>query len=317
MKAFVTGAAGFLGLHLCEALASKAERTIALVRDSPLKSSFWRFGFNDPNFIHVRGDVSDIELLERVLAEYEIDTVFHLAAQTQVSTAVANPVGTWIANIQGTWNLLEACRRQKTQRIIIASTDKAYGRSDAPYVEWTPLTPDRPYETSKACVDLLSRTYAATYGMKIAVTRCVNLYGPGHLNWSTLIPRTIRRIFSGQPPIVRDGGEMRRDWLYVEDAVDGYVRLAKSPYTGAMNFGTGKPTSVLQIVTMIRQLMDSQLEIINEQDNHGEIVSQWSTYDLAQRELEWAPRHTLADGLKKTIDWYTDYLHVDLARSRS
>lgn len=294
MRAFITGATGFLGSNLADTIKCPV---VSLVRDQ---------GTIIPKSTTCYGDLSDLPRLERILAEYQIDTVFHLAAQTEVGTAVRDPIGTWETNIRGTWNMLEACRRQKVKRIIVSSSDKAYGRTEPPYLEDLPLRPDRPYETSKACVDLISRTYAATYGMSIAVTRCTNLYGPGCLTLSTLIPNTIRRILRGERPIIRNCGRMKRDWLYIGDAVEAYLQLASSEYVGAMNFGTGEAVTVADTVKLILELMDSDLEPIDEKDLHGEIVDQWTDASLAFRELGWAPCMNLRDGLDRTIDWYID-----------
>lgn len=304
MRAFITGVTGFLGSHLAKELECPA---VGLVRD---RFNFISAGMKDepiPPATLCFGDLSDISALERILAEHRIDTVFHLAAQTEIAVGAADPVGTFDANIRGTWNMLEACRRQKVARIIIASSDKAYGRSVPPYREDMPLLPDRPYETSKACVDLLAKTYAETYGMSVATTRCVNLYGPGCMSLSTLIPNTIKRVLKGQRPIIRNGGVMRRDWLYITDAVDAYLKLAESKYTGPINFGSGVGVSVKHVVEMILKVMGSTLTPINEEDRHGEIVDQWTDARLAKAVLHWTPAHTLEDGLRKTIQWYCDY----------
>lgn len=304
MRAFITGVTGFLGSHLAKGLECPV---VGLVRD---RFNFISAGMKDepiPSATLCFGDLSDISALERILAEHRIDTVFHLAAQTEIAVGAADPVGTFDANIRGTWNILEACRRQKVARIIIASSDKAYGRSVPPYREDMPLLPDRPYETSKACVDLLAKTYAETYGMSVATTRCVNLYGPGCMSLSTLIPNTIKRVLKGQRPIIRNGGVMRRDWLYITDAVDAYLKLAESKYTGPINFGSGVGVSVKHVVEMILKVMGSPLTPINEEDRHGEIVDQWTDARLAKAVLHWTPAHTLEDGLRKTIQWYCDY----------
>lgn len=304
MRAFITGITGFLGSHLAASLDCP---TVGLVRDLYNYISAGMRRDEIPPATLCYGDLSDLANLERILAEHQIDTVFHLAAQTEVAVGSSDPVGTFDANIRGTWNILEACRRQKVKRIVIASSDKAYGRSAPPYREDMPLLPDRPYETSKACVDLLAKTYADTYQMSVATTRCVNLYGPGCMTLSTLIPNTIRRVLSGQRPIIRNGGSMRRDWLYVTDAVDAYLKLAASKYVGPINFGSGVGVTVKEVMEKILKLMGSDMTPINEIDSHGEIVDQWTDATVAREALGWVPAHTLDEGLKKTIDWYKAY----------
>lgn len=254
-------------------------------------------------------DRNNFDQVERAIAEYEIDTVFHLAAQVQVSVAKADPIGTLEANVQGTWKVLEACRRQKVSRVIIASSDKAYGDGETPYKETQALLPNGIYATSKACADMLAQTYAAEYGMAVAITRCGNLYGPGHTNWSTLIPGTIRSVLKGERPVLRSNGGPRRDFLYVEDAVEGYLKLAESQATGAFNFGCGgRGTSVLQVVDSISSVMGSSLEPIVEDISPAvEIQDQVLDYSKAARLLDWHPRHTLEQGLEKTVAWYREY----------
>lgn len=304
MRILVTGATGFLGTQLLRALGGVP--VVALTRD---QLTFIAAGFKCmtiPPATLVYGDLSDVGRLERILAEYQIDAVIHLGAQTEIGTAMRDPLGTWETNVRGTWNVLEACRRQKVARVIVSASDKSYGRTPPPYKEGDPLTPDRPYETSKACADLIARTYASSYGMSVAVTRCTNLYGPECMTISTLIPNTIRRVLRGERPIIRNGGAMRRDWLYIEDAVDGYLRLLKSDFVGAINFGTGYAVTVKETVATILSLMESDLEPIDEVDKHGEIVDQWTDASLARKVLGWEPGHSLRDGLKKTIPWYRD-----------
>lgn len=303
---FVTGGTGFLGTALIRALPGP---TVALVRD---RFTYVSAGARQTEELPATicfGDLSDPSALERIISEHQVDTVIHLAAQTEVAVAVQDPIGTFKANIEGTWNILEACRRQKVKRVIIAASDKAYGRTEPPYREGQPLTPDRPYETSKACTDLLARTYASTYGMSVAVTRCVNLYGPGCLTLSTLVPNTIRRILKGQCPIIRNGGKMMRDWLYIEDCVDAYLKLIESPYVGSMNFGGGYGVPVIEITRTIMDLMGaSKVAIEDEVDRHGEIVNQWADCSLAKKVLGWEPKHSIREGLAKTVAWYKDFL---------
>lgn len=308
MRAFVTGGTGFLGSHLIPALKCP---TVALVRDQFTYISAGMHSAPSIPATYCFGDLSDISALERIISEHRIDTVFHLAAQTEIATAAKDPIGTFDSNIRGTWNILEASRRQGVKRLIVSSSDKAYGRSKPPYREDMPLLPDRPYEMSKACVDLLCKTYAETYRMSIATTRCVNLYGPGCMTLSTLIPNTIRRVLGGEAPFMRNGGIMKRDWLYVEDAVDGYLKLAASDYVGPMNFGSGHGVSVANIIDRILVLMESDLQPTDEPDKHGEIVDQWADASLAHKLLGWKPKHTLDDGLKKTIAWYVNHFKVE------
>jgi len=301
VNVLVTGATGFLGLHLTKALVNKGHTVIGIVHDG-------HSGIERPLAHWVFADVADMSALERAISDYECNAVIHLAAITQVSVALSDPISTFETNVRGTWNVLEACRRQKIKRVIVASTDKVYGMSSPPYTESTRLRPNRPYETSKACADILAYTYASSYGMSIAVTRSVNIYGPGHLNWSTLIPGTIRRIVRGEKPVLRNGGRMRRSFLYVEDLVDGYLRLLDSEWVGAMCFGGGDPWSVRDVVNLIMRVMGKTVEVTETKEPQNEIQDQWSLFDLAEKELGWEPTCSLQTGLEKTIPWYLDYL---------
>lgn len=307
MRAFVTGASGFLGSAIVNRLAQDNDRqVVCLVRD---KQVFKSAGLSGELFLPgtlCYGDLSDISILERMLSEYKIDTVFHLAAQTEIGVGMSDPVGTFETNIRGTWNVMEACRRQGVSRVVVAASDKAYGRTPPPYKEGLPLTPDRPYETSKACTDMIALTYASSYKMSVAVTRCVNLYGPGCATLSTLIPNTIRRILRGEPPMIRNGGRMRRDWLYIQDAVNAYMALATSSYVGPMNFGGGIGITVKEIVDIICDLMGYNGPIEDTEDKHGEIVDQWADTALAKSRLDWEPLWGIKNGLKETIQWYKE-----------
>lgn len=309
MRALVTGSSGFLGRHLVCALRRRGDFVVCLVRDE-VGGKYWDL-FSatlggerlSAAYAVVRGSFDQVE---RAISEYEIDTVFHLAAQTQVSTAVANPVGTFEANICGTWRVLEACRRQKVQKVIVSSSDKVYGDGSSPYREDQPIEATGIYATSKTCADLLAQSYAREFRMPIAITRCGNLYGPGHTNWSTLIPGTIRSLLRGERPRLRSDGGPKRDFLFVEDAVDGYLRLADSQCTGAFNFGTGCGSSVMDVVAAIQEIMGTALEPIIDKPQAAaiEIRAQVLNCKKAAEELEWSPRHTLTKGLAKTIPWY-------------
>jgi len=265
---------------------------------------------------------------ERVIAEYECDTVVHLAAQTQVSTAVADPLGTLDANVRGTYQVLDACRKQKVKRVVVASSDKSYGDGLTPYQEAQSLRPHGIYATSKACADMLAQAYALEYGIDIAITRCGNLYGGGHTNWSTLIPGTIRSVLRGEQPRLRSSGNSVRDFLYIEDAVNGYLALIDSDRVGAFNFSGAVPpeeeggkwtwaeaTRVIDVVNAIVRLTGSTLEpLISVADGPGaggaEIDCQRLDCSRAEAELDWLPKHTMEEGLTKTIGWYRKYFEV-------
>lgn len=307
-RILITGASGFLGRHLSAALIRRGDFVVVLIRDGvvgPVLPIDHECTSNFP--VSVFGG---FDCVERAIAEYEVSTVVHLAAQVQVSVAVADPTGTFKANIEGTSKVLEACRRQNVKRVIIASSDKAYGDGPTPYGETQPLRPGGIYATSKACADMLAQAYMQEFGMSIAITRCGNLFGPGHLNWSTLIPGTIRSLLRNEVPVLRSNGQARRDYLYVEDAVDGYLKLADSMAVGAFNFGCGgRGTSVLEVVQEIANVMGSKVvPIIADNSNAVEIDEQVLDYSRAAKELGWEPKHTLAQGLVKTVAWYREYL---------
>jgi CDP-glucose 4,6-dehydratase len=265
----------------------------------------------------VNGDVTDYALVERALNEYEIDTVFHLAAQTIVSIANRSPLSTFETNIKGTWTVLEAARRSPTvSRIAIASSDKAYGElSTLPYTEGMALRGCYPYDVSKSCADLIAQAYASTYGSPVAVTRCANLYGGGDLNWNRIIPGTIRSAIRNEPPIIRSDGTLVRDYLYIEDAIRGYLTLAqdldRADVKGkAFNFGTGKPASVLELVETVIAISDyPDLKPVIQGEAPNEIQEQYLDSTLAGQVLGWEPAYSLEDGLRQTIEWYREFLN--------
>jgi CDP-glucose 4,6-dehydratase len=264
----------------------------------------------------VRGDVRDQALLERTLGEYEIDTVFHLAAQTIVGIANRNPVSTFETNIGGTWTLLEACLRSpKVHSIVTASSDKAYGdQEQLPYNENTPLQGRYPYDVSKSSADLLAQSYAITYKLPVAITRCGNFYGGGDLNWNRVVPGTIRSVLRGQRPIIRSDGQYVRDYFYIEDGAAAYILLAEklgqnpSLSGEAFNFSNETPLSVLELVERILQLMISKSKPIIRNEASNEIRQQYLNAEKARRVLGWKPLFTLDEGLKTTIEWYRKFI---------
>lgn len=311
----VTGATGLLGSWLVARLVAAGADVVCLVRDWVPQAELYRQGL-DERTRSVTGDVRDTALLERVLAEYEIKTVFHLAAQTIVGVAVRSPVTTFESNVAGTWSVLEACRTVgRIEQIVIASSDKAYGVQPAlPYTEDSPLQGRFPYDASKSAADLISQSYAATYGLPVGITRCGNFYGGGDLNWNRIVPGTIRSVLQGERPIIRSNGKFVRDYVFVEDGAAAYMALAekmaeRSDLSGqAFNFSNEAPIDVLGLVAKILGLMGSSLEpvILNQASN--EIPEQFLSAQKARRELGWKPLFTLDEGLRRAIDWYTRYL---------
>jgi CDP-glucose 4,6-dehydratase len=307
-----------LGSWLTARLIEEKADVVGLVRDQVPHSQLVQSGLLKELYV-VEGDVNDYSLLERTLAEYEIDTVFHLAAQTIVTIANRAPLSTFETNIKGTWVVLEAARRNPTvSNIVIASSDKAYGtQAQLPYREDSPLVGRHPYDVSKSCADLIAQAYGQSYDMPIVVTRFANLYGGGDLNWNRIVPGTVRSVLRGERPIIRSDGTFRRDYLFVDDAVSGYLEVAQqmehSDLRGqAFNFGMDQPTTALDIVKTIIALSDyPDLEPIILDQAQNEIPDQFLASEKAHQLLGWYPQHTLRQGLQKTFDWYRRFLTAE------
>jgi len=304
-----------LGGWLVKDLLRLGADIVCLVRDWVPTSELVRASLVEQVKV-VRGDIADLTLLERILAEYEIDTVFHVAAQTIVGIANRNPISTFQANIAGTWSLLEACRRSsKVRSIVVASSDKAYGDQEKlPYDEKTPLQGRHPYDVSKSCADLITQTYFATYKLPIGITRCGNFYGGGDLNWNRIVPGTIRSVLRGRAPIIRSDGQYVRDYFYIEDGSAAYILLAEKLegnsglHGEAFNFSNETPVSVLEIAERIIELMDSDLEPVVLSEAQHEIRKQYLCSAKARSVLGWGPLVSLDEGLRRTISWYRDFL---------
>ena len=319
VTALVTGAQGFLGSWLAERLLDEGARVVTPRRDVPALSRF-RLDRLDERCNLVEADVLDEVALARVVNEYGPQLVFHLAAQTIVSTANRSPLATFETNVRGTWNLLEACRSLGEQgpvrAVIVASSDKAYGaKYELPYREDDSLQPKYPYDVSKACADLVARSYAHTYGLPVAVTRLANIYGPGDFNLSRVVPDTARALVRNERPVVRSDGTPQRDFVHVADAVEAYLAvadsLARPGLCGrAWNAGTGVPVSVIEVVERLIAASGRELEpdVRGSASPAGEIDRQWLDSTAISRELGWLPTRELGEGLEETYAWYADVL---------
>lgn len=315
-RVFTTGATGVVGAWLVKDLLAQGAYVVILVRDADPQSELYRSGQIQRVSV-VNGALEDFWTLERAINEHEVDTVFHLGAQTIVNTAHRFPLPTFEANVRGTYNLLEACRLHMdvVKRVVIASSDKAYGaQPDLPYTEEMALNGRHPYEVSKSCADLMAQSYYHTYRLPIAIARCGNIYGGGDLNWSRIVPGTIRSLIHGQEPIIRSDGTYVRDYIYVKDVARAYVCLAERLDNGqvrgeAFNFSTEKPMTVLEMVNTIQKLMERTDLSPDIQDYANmEIRSQHLSAAKARKILAWEPAFDLEAGLHETIAWYKAFL---------
>ena len=315
-RVLVTGATGMIGSWLVKELLGAGATVVALVLDEEPGSELVRSGDIGRCSV-VNGALEDFSAVERAVNVHEVDTVFHLGAQTLVEAAQRFPLATWEANVRGTWNVLEACRLHASlvRRIVVASSDKAYGEAESlPYTEATPLQARFPYEVSKACADLIAQSYHHAYGLPVAVARCGNVYGGGDLNWSRLVPGTVRALLRGQAPVLRSDGTFRRDYLYVRDAAHAYLLLAGAldgdGVAGeAFNFGPDRPLSALEIVDAVARAVGANgVEPVIENRAFGEIHDQWLSPRKAEERLGWSPAWDLDTGLAETIAWYRDFL---------
>jgi CDP-glucose 4,6-dehydratase len=310
----VTGAYGLLGSWLVKALLQWGARVAVIRRDESVRSPLTLMGL-DKEVSVVHGDICADGVVTRALSEYEVDSVFHLAAQTIVPTANRSPLSTFETNIRGTWLLLEACRTAGAERVIVASSDKAYGpHTDLPYRETHALQPTFPYDVSKAATDLLTRSYWHTWQLPTAVTRFANLYGGGDTNGSRLVPEAIAAALAGRAPVVRSDGSPERDFLYIEDAVAAYLAIWEALGRGegrgeAFNAGSGSPNRVLDVVELICRLAGSGVspEIRGHGTPSGEIDRQWVDASKLRTLTGWAPAVSLEEGLRRTIDWHRRY----------
>ncbi len=316
----ITGANGFLGSHLCLAFLQRNAFVSALIKED-LKNSYLDLNLGNlikPKIKIIKTDIVDFKAVKETFKKCDPDICLHLAAQPIVGVANQSPLGTFEVNIKGSWNILEAVRLYQTRALVVASSDKAYGEHNKlPYTEDSPLLALHPYDASKACADILVRGYAHTFGLNTAVTRCANIYGPGDLSFSRIIPDTMRSVLVGQDPVIRSDGTPVRDYIYIEDVISGYLALAKKlfenriPPGEAFNFGTQKPIGVLSLVNRILKIShreDLRPKILSKAKIKGEIDRQYLSSAKAKKLLGWESRFSLDSGLRKTLAWYAGHL---------
>jgi CDP-glucose 4,6-dehydratase len=311
----ITGITGFLGQNLAHKLTSIGAHVVGIVRDE-------RQYFSSRGITVVRGSIEDHRLMKRIVDQYSIQICIHLAAQSIVSFAYTYPSETFETNIKGTWSVLDACRLGKhIEALLVASTDKVYGDQEVlPYTEDQDLSAIYPYDVSKVCEELLTTSFYKTYDVPVGITRCTNLFGPMDFNFSRIVPGTIMSILQGEAPVIRSTGKMLRDYMYVEDAVDGYIHLAKAVKDNevcgeAFNFGTGHPITAIDLVEKIIQLSDTSLTCrVLGQESGYEIKDQFMDSKKAEQLIQWQPRYSLDQGLNKTIQWYRQWYNQGLVK---
>ena len=321
-KVIITGANGFLASHLTISLLEREAKVTGIIKEE-IQFSLLNLPIKERKYNNLKiskGDIVDYEFIKRLFETIKPDICFHLAAQAIVVRANELPIPTLKTNIEGTWNILDVVRDfSHNTKLVVASSDKAYGEhKKLPYTEKAALQALHPYDASKACADILSRSYAHTYGLAVAVTRCANIYGPGDLNFSRIIPDTFRSAILNKKPVIRSDGSPLRDYLYIKDAVNAYLKLAeallsdKNRVSGeAFNFGIGRPVSVIDLVRLMLKVAGKENlkpVILSKKKIHGEIDKQYLSISKAKKVLNWSPRYTLRDGLRETFHWYLEHV---------
>lgn len=310
---FVTGCTGFVGKHLVKELLLKGAKVTGLVRNNHF-SSFPEKTYKQINVVN--GSLDDLHVIKQSFEDFKIDTVFHLAAQSDVGSAAQNPVAALETNIRGTWNVLEACRQTSVNRIIVTSSEKAYGdQSPTPFVETFALQGRYPYDVSKSCADLITNMYFHTYQLPVCIIRCGNLYGGGDLNFNRIIPQTIKSVLQNKAPEIRSDATLVRDFFYIEDAVEVHLlaaeKLESRQLAGeAFNFGYEYPQTLLEVVERILNMMNSDLQPIIQNQVSYENKHQFLSAQKAKELLDWTPVYDFDSGLESTIDWYRKYFSI-------
>tara|TARA_B100000575_G_C23111350_1_gene641999 strand:- start:383 stop:1369 length:987 start_codon:yes stop_codon:yes gene_type:complete len=311
----VTGCFGFVAQHLINKLLINNNRIVGIYnRKYQLEIYDNKKYIKNKKYIILKGDIRNKYFINKLLKSKNFDFCFHLAAISQVLDSNKDPIETFDVNLFGTINILDSIRKNNLKtKTIFSSSDKVYGdNKDLPYTEDTNLNALNPYDASKASADIISRTYASTFNTQICVTRFVNIYGPGDVNWNRLIPGTIKNILFNKKPIIRSNGKFLRDYLYIDDVIDGYLKIAKNfesksnKINGlAFNFGSKKPESVISVVEKINFLLNkNKLNYVIKNISKNEIKDQYSTYKLAKKYLNWSPKTSLEKGLLLSINWY-------------
>ena len=316
-KVLITGFEGFLGSNLTKTMISSGAKVFGLdIKVGRKDTILTKADYSKITVI--KGSVANYELVKKIILSNNIDTIFHLAAEALVGKGYLYPRKAFLSNICGTWNILDAARiLGKVESVIVASSDKAYGsHAKLPYKEDYPLIANHPYDVSKSCADLLAYTYAHTYNLPVAVTRCGNIYGPGDFNFSRLIPDSMRCLYFDRKLSIRSDGKFVRDYVYVDDIVDGYIRIAevlrKYDLSGeAFNLSDEKPITVLKLIDKINKIGISDKKLSYKILNKAkyEIKKQYLSSEKARRILGWKPSNSLEGGLKKTAGWYFNYFH--------
>ena len=316
-RVLITGCTGMLGSWITLRLLELGADVVGIVRDNVPHSELVRSG-GIKQLNVVRGSITDSDLVLRVFSDYEIQTCIHLAAQTAVGIANRAPVPTFETNIRGSWIVMDAARRWPgLEQMLVASSDKAYGaHKDLPYSESVALKGDHPYDVSKSCTDMIARTYANTYGLPVAITRCANMYGGGDLNWNRIVPGTMRSVIKTEQPVIRSDGKPRRDYVYVQDIVRACIMLIENlaedrdAHSGmAYNFGTDDPVSALEMVeNILNTAGDNNVKPIIQNAASNEIQDQYLSSKLAEERLGWKAEYSLQDGLRETFEWYSAFL---------
>jgi CDP-glucose 4,6-dehydratase len=310
-KVLVTGATGLVGGHLVEKLISLGADVVITQRSTVLNSYFAQKGFED-KVSRVNCDIKDFMRVFDVVSKYEIEYIFHVAAQPIVSTAVINPRETFETNIMGTVNILEAARHcPRVKGIVVASSDKAYGKKCDNATETAPMAGDHPYDVSKSCTDLIARTYAKTYRLPVAVSRFGNIYGPGDLNMNRIIPGAMKAMIKGETLEIRSDGQFIRDYVYVKDVADGYVLLMSKIDENigeAYNFSTGYNFTVINLIEKMSSVLGVECKYVIKNEQQNEIPSQSLNYDKATKVLDWKSNYSFEEGIKETYEWYKNYL---------